>query len=236
MHSNRYTFIYSICISILTAIVLVVTSVSLKPQQDFNIALNTKSNILKSVLIEKSDPKEIEEIYKKQVMELVVNSKGEVLNEFKAKDIILKEELAKPLEKRNLPLYVFSEVNGKKNYVIPLLGVGLWGPIWGFIAIESDFNTVKGSFFDHKSETPGLGAEISEKAFQKQFIGKKIKDASNSFISVRVVKKSAKVDFTTENSVDGISGGTITSDGTDLMLKNCIAPYLGYFNNLKNKK
>lgn len=236
MHSNRYTFIYSICISILTAIVLVVTSVSLKPQQDFNIALDTKSNILKSVLIEKSDPKEIEEIYKKQVMELVVNSKGEVLNEFKAKDIILKEELAKPLEKRNLPLYVFSDVNGKKNYVIPLLGIGLWGPIWGFIAIESDFNTVKGSFFDHKSETPGLGAEISEKAFQKQFIGKKIKDSSNSFISVRVVKKSAKVDFTTENRVDGISGGTITSDGTDLMLKNCIAPYLGYFNNLKNKK
>ena len=236
MHSNRYTFIYSICISILTAIVLVVTSVSLKPQQDFNIALDTKSNILKSVLIEKSDPKEIEDIYKKQVIELVVNSKGVVLNEFKAQDIILKEELVKPLEKRNLALYVFNEVNGEKNYVIPLQGVGLWGPIWGFIAIESDFNTVKGSFFDHKSETPGLGAEISEKSFQKQFIGKKIKDASNSFISVRVVKKSAKVDFTTENRVDGISGGTITSDGTDLMLKNCIAPYLGYFDILKNKK
>lgn len=234
MHSNKYTFLYAIGISILTAIILVTTSVSLKPKQDFNLALDTKKNILKSLLVESSSAKEIESLYTKSVKELVVNSKGEVLDGISTKSIVLKNELSKPLEERNLPLYVFTDENNKKSYVLPMQGIGLWGPIWGFIAIKDDFNTVKGAFFDHKTETPGLGAEIAEKPFQEQFIGKKIKDESNNFISVNVLKSSAKFEYSNDFRVDGISGGTITSDGTDAMIKNCVKPYLAYFDKIKN--
>ncbi|MFC3812872.1 NADH:ubiquinone reductase (Na(+)-transporting) subunit C [Lacihabitans lacunae] len=234
MHSNRYTFLYAIGISIVTAVILVLTSVMLKPKQDFNLALDTKSNILKSVKVESAIPKEIERMYGEQVEELVINSEGEKIEGVKPSQIVLKNELAKPLADRKLPLYIFTEKDNSKNYVIPLYGVGLWGPIWGFLALDSDLNTVKGAFFDHKGETPGLGAEIAEKSFQDQFIGKKIKDGSNNFISVNVVKKSAKVDFGDEYRVDAISGGTITSEGTDKMLKKCVEPYLVYFNKIKN--
>jgi Na+-transporting NADH:ubiquinone oxidoreductase subunit C len=93
---------------------------------------------------------------------------------------------------------------------------------------------VYGSFFAHKSETPGLGAEIAEPAFQEQFRGKKIMGTNNAFVSVHVVKKAAKFDLGNEHRVDGITGGTITSNGTDKMLKVCIEPYLPYFEKLKN--
>lgn len=234
MHSNRYTFIYAIGISILTAIILATTSVVLKPKQDFNLALDTKANILKSVLIEPASSSEIEQVYGKQVQELVINSKGDIIPNVKANTIVLKEELGKKLEERKLPLYVYTDDKGGKNYVVPMQGVGLWGPIWGFISFESDLNTIKGAFFDHKSETPGLGAEIAEKPFQELFIGKKIIDANNSFVSVNVVKSSAKVDFGAEYRVDAISGGTITSNGTNDMIRNCVEPYLVYFNKQKN--
>ncbi len=112
-------------------------------------------------------------------------------------------------------------------------GVGLWGPIWGYISLESDFNTVHGAFFDHKGETPGLGAEIAEKSFQQQFEGKKIYNNDNSFVSVNVMKAAEKSELDPVNRVDAISGGTITSKGTDAMLKNCIEPYLAYFGKIK---
>jgi Na+-transporting NADH:ubiquinone oxidoreductase subunit C len=233
MHSNRYTFLYAIGISILTAVVLVLTSVFLKPMQDFNLALDGKSNILKSVKAKASTPKEIEELYGKSVKELVINSSGEVVDGLEPSMIVIKNEQKKPEAERNYALYVFENEDKSKNYIIPLNGVGLWGPIWGFIALEDDFNTVKGAFFDHKSETPGLGAEIAESAFQDQFVGKKIKDSQNNFISVNVVKKSAKVSFGDEHRVDGVSGGTITSDGADLMIKKGLEPYLVYFEKIK---
>ena len=115
-------------------------------------------------------------------------------------------------------------------------GLGLWGPLWGWISLEDDFNTVYGAFFSHKSETPGLGAEISERPFQQQFEGKKIMSQDNNFVSVHVVKPSAKVSYGIEHRVDGVSGGTITSNGTDAMLKNAIEPYLAYFRTLTQQK
>ncbi len=233
MHSNKYTFLYAIGISILTAIILVTISVSLKPKQDFNLALDTKKNILKSVLIESEKPAEIEKIYSESVEELVINSLGETVVGMKPSDVIMKNEIAKSADQRNLPLYIFKDKEGNKNYVVPLLGTGLWGPIWGFLAFKDDMNTLKGAFFDHKGETPGLGAEIAEKSFQDQFIGKKIKDDKNNFVSVNVIKSSAKFELGDQFRVDGISGGTITSDGTDAMIKKCVEPYLAYFEKQK---
>lgn len=224
---------YSIGLSILTAIVLVLTSETLKPKQEFNLALDQKTNILKSLLIDGKSAQEIEKIYTSQIEEIVVNGDGEVIDGEKPTGIVMKEEVAKPVKDRKLPVYIFKNTDGSKNYVVPLYGVGLWGPVWGYLSFEKDLNTVKGAYFDHKGETPGLGAEIAEKPFQSQFIGKKIKDANNTFVSINVIKTTAKVTFGPEHRVDAISGGTLTSDGTNNMIKNGVEGYLKYFEKIK---
>lgn len=233
MHNNRYTFLFAIGISMITAVILVVTSQSLKPLQEENEALDKKKSILKSVRIANDDAQVIEKEYSTSVKELVVNANGEIVEGLDAKKVKLKDEVSKDPKDRMLPLYIYSK-DSKDYYIVPMQGVGLWGPIWGYVSIEEDFNTVYGSFFDHKSETPGLGAEISEIAFQEQFQGKQLLNAGGSFLSVNVIKTTAKVDYGREHRVDAISGGTITSDGVDAMLKNCIEPYLAYFNKIKN--
>lgn len=234
MHSNRYTLIYAGVLSIITAIVLTVAAEGLKPAQVANIALDKKSNILKAVRLSFTKGQEIENAYAKGIQEVVLNSAGEVLTGLKINDIDLKKELSKPVKDRHLPLYIYTAQDARKYYIVPLRGVGLWGPIWGYISLQDDLNTVYGAFFDHKSETPGLGAEIAEIPFQQQFQGKKIISEQGQFVSVNVVKKTDKLNLSDEHRVDAISGGTITSKGTDAMLKNCTAPYLAYFEKIKN--
>ncbi len=233
MHSNQYTLIYAAVLSVITAIVLAVAAEGLKPAQEANIALDKKSNILRAVRLAYDERTQIENTYAERVQEMVINAAGEPVSGVKTTDIDLKEEVAKTPENRRLPLYVYTEKEGKKYYIVPLRGTGLWGPIWGYISLQDDFDTVYGAFFDHKGETPGLGAEIAELPFQQQFQGKKIMSNEGQFVSVNVVKKTDKVSFGNEHRVDAISGGTITSRGTDAMLKNCTAPYLAYFEKIK---
>ena len=128
-----------------------------------------------------------------------------------------------------MPIYI-SENDGIKSYIIPLRGKGLWGPIWGYIAIKDDLNTVYGAVFDHKSETPGLGAEINRPFFQDPFIGKTIFE-EGVFTSILVIKGGA--DEGDNHAVDGISGGTITSDGVSDMLKERLEKYLPYFDRIR---
>jgi Na+-transporting NADH:ubiquinone oxidoreductase subunit C len=210
----------------------VLTSQTLKPLQEVNIALDKKSSILKSVGIYSSESDEIESIYNSSVKELVVNSQGEIVEGITTDKVQMKNEVKKAAADRNLPLYLYDGKDGK-FYIVPMYGVGLWGPIWGYVSIKEDFNTLSGSFFDHKGETPGLGAEISEISFQEQFKGKKMLNDQNNFISVHVVKSSTKVDYGDEHKVDAISGGTITSNGVDEMIANCVEPYYAYFQTLK---
>ena len=123
------------------------------------------------------------------------------------------------------------EKGSETIYIIPLLGKGLWGPVWGNIALKSDFTLVEGVTFGHKSETPGLGAEIDTKEFQKQFIGKRIFNKSGEFTSINVVK--GGIDLLPQNlkihGVDAISGGTITSNAVADMLNNNLSSYVPYF-------
>lgn len=224
---------YAAAISVLTAIILAFLSESLKPAQQANVALDKQINILRSVRITDAKPDQVRAMFQERVRKVVVNSRGEELAGQDPDAIVLKDEVNKPAAERKLPLYIYTGDDGRKYYIIPTYGVGLWGPIWGYVALEDDFNTVYGATFDHKGETPGLGAEIAEAEFQAQFRGKKIMSESNTFVSVRVVKPTDKTDFGDEHRVDGISGGTITSRGTDAMLKNCIEPYLAYFEKQK---
>ena len=113
---------------------------------------------------------------------------------------------------------------------MPLRGKGLWGPIWGYISLKDDVKTVYGAVFDHKSETPGLGAEISTPIFMDQFQDKKILNSEGEFFGIKVTKKEAVGDY----QVDGISGGTITSVGVENMIDDCMRPYVGFLKDYSN--
>lgn len=235
MHSNKYTFLYAIGISVITAVVLAFASEGLRPRQEANIELDRKTSVLRSVHITTTDRDSIEMIYAQRVQAIVIDGTGKELTSMTPVDVVLKDELAKPGQARVLPLFIYTGADNDKKYIIPMQGVGLWGPLYGYISLEDDFNTVYGAYFSHKSETPGLGAEIAEAPFQNQFRGKKIMSEDNHFISVNVIKPSAKFSYGPQHRVDAISGGTITSTGTDAMLKNAIEPYLVYFNKLKKE-
>lgn len=232
MFSNRYTFIYAAVMVIIVAVLLSVVAIQLKPYQEKNIRTEKMQNILIAVNIE-STTKNAEELYNKYITEtLVINNKGEVVQGVKAFTVDLATELKKAPEKTNWPVYICTFDNGEKNYIVPVRGKGLWGPVWGYVAFGKDLNTITGSMFDHKSETPGLGAEINTRKFQEQFIKKQIFDTTGKFTSIHIIKPGTKeLDI---HSVDGISGGTITSNGVADMLQHCLKQYEAYFK--KEKK
>ena len=215
---------------IIVAAALAYAAIGLKPFQDSNIVLEKKQNILSSVGIT-IDRENAQAKYSEYIKsEIVLNNKGEEV-EGSAFDIDLSKEMKKDVNTQLLPLFI-SQIDGATSYIIPLRGKGLWGPIWGFIALKDDLTTVYGAVFDHKGETPGLGAEINQPFFQEPFAGKTIFEGLN-FTSIKVVKVGySKGDM---HAVDGISGGTITSDGVTDMLSERLSMYLAYFEKIKAK-
>ncbi len=240
MYSNGYIFRYAAIMVIIAAAVLSTAAMLLKPFQEKNVAIDKMEGILASAEIPDVDAKNAISLFNKYVIEeIVVNQDGDVvdsykgdkMDEAKAFSIDMKKELynnSKGLPYQ-LPVYII-EKDGKKMYVLPLRGVGLWGPIWGNIALADDMNTVIGATFDHKGETPGLGAEITADFFKDQFVGKTIFDKNGDFVSIQVVKGGiAKLPVDQQNhGVDAISGGTITSNGVSDMLKDVLDCYLPY--------
>ena len=226
--SNSYTFGFATIMVIIVAALLSYAAIGLKPYQDRNIELEKQQNILSSIGInvERDLAKEAYSTYVKE--EIVLNYNGKEVDG-DAFEIDLKKELKKVDIDQLLPLFI-SNIDGSKQYIIPLRGKGLWGPIWGFIALEEDLNTVYGAVFDHKAETPGLGAEINQSFFQEPFIGKTIFDGE-TFKSIRVIKGGAPEGD--NYAVDGISGGTITSDGVTDMLLERLNMYLPYIKRVK---
>lgn len=223
MHSNRYIFIYSAVMVVVVAILLTVVAIELKPQQQYNIKVEKMQNILSSVNIQ-STTKNAEDLFNKYIVEQkVININNQVQNNQKAFDVNVELESKKPAEKRLLPIYICKTDKGDTKYILPTYGKGLWGPIWGYISVNDDKNTVYGAFFDHKSETPGLGAEIATSAFQSQFANKQLFDEAGNFVSIKAVKGGA--DKNNTHGVDAISGGTITSKGLTKMLMDELKPY-----------
>mgnify|MGYP001485111537 FL=1 len=227
IEKNSYTFIFATIMVLIVAALLATTAISLKPFQETNVALEKKQNILSSIGVDVDRNIADKEYSKYIIEELVLNNKGEKLDGV-AFDIDLAKQLKKEPDDQLLPLFVAKTENGNK-YIIPLRGKGLWGPIWGFMALNDDLNTVYGAVFDHKSETPGLGAEINQyELFQKQFEGKEILNG-NELVSITVIKGGAPEGD--KHGVDGISGGTITSDGVTDMLLERLTMYESYFRN-----
>ena len=227
--TNRYIFLYASAMVILVALVLSGAATLLRPLQERNMRIEKMQNILSTINIVASKG-EAEAMFDKYITTAkVVNHLGDEI-EGDAFEVDLQDENRKELSERMLPIYI-ADVEGNTYYVLPIRGNGLWGAIWGYVSLDSDMTTIVGANFDHASETPGLGAEIADDDFQDQFPGKKIFDESGQFRSVRVVKGGAPPDD--PHAVDGISGGTITSNGVTNMLQSGLSAYESYFNKIK---
>ena len=219
-NSNSYTIIYASVIVVIVAFALAFISSTLKPIQTKNVELDKMKQILAALNVD-TKGQDAEDLYNKYVKaDQILKIDGEVAVEKGGFAIDLAAEMSKPENERQLPLYI-CEIEGKTKYIIPVSGAGLWGALWGYIALNDDKETVFGTYFSHAGETPGLGAEIATPIFQHQFIGKKVQKDGN--IILTVAKHGKVVDATCE--VDGISGGTITSKGVDDMIKKCLHQY-----------
>lgn len=228
-NGNKYTFIYASAMVILVAAILSITALKLKPAQQKNIDIEKKQNILASVGIP-STFSDAEAIYAERIVNsYIVNFSGDQI-EGTAFSIDLKAERAKPEAERKLPVYECKTDEGIK-YILPVYGAGLWGPIWGYVSLNDDMNTIYGANFSHAGETPGLGAEINTAAFQGHFKGKKIFDENGTLVSIIVAKSGENAPA--EHKVDGISGGTITSKGLQTMLLNDFTSYKAFFTKKK---
>lgn len=207
--SNVYIIIYSTVMVVVVAVLLAVAALSLKDRQEENILNEKKSAILAS--LDAADQN-----YEDFINAYVVNAEGE---QIEGDVFVLLQDLKGSFEQGLYP--VFEAQDGR--VVLPITGTGLWGPIWGYIALESDMNTVAGIVLDHSGETPGLGAEIATPAHQAMYKGKQLFEG-DEFVSVTLKKGGATEGNTHE--VDAITGGTKTSDGVSAMLKNSIENYL----------
>ena len=234
VQSNLYTFIYSTILVVVVALGLACTSISLKDRQDANIELEKKQNILSSIGIECSRDEAVNLFEENVINIFVLDYEGNIIEGIDGFKLDLKKEYDKSVEDRKLPVYE-CEKDGQKLFVFPLRGQGLWGPIWGYIALEEDFNTIFGATFDHKGETPGLGAEINTTEFQARFKGKRIFNDMNELVSI-LIKKPGKRDLDSPHQVDGLSGSTLTCNGLEKMLEKSLNGYKNYFLSMNNKK
>jgi len=222
--SNTYTFLYAAIMVVVVAAVLSFTSLSLKGRQNMNKEIEKKQNILKAVNVASTPANAVELFDKYIVKAIIVNSEGEVKSNDKTETfkVELKKENKKDLTERQLPIFVFNKEGIGEKLIIPVRGKGMWGPIWGFISMESDRKTIFGATFDHQGETPGLGAEIANAEFLAPFTGKQIFNQAGMFTSLKLVKGTAS---TNPHAFDAVSGGTVTSKGLEAMLQDNLSSY-----------
>lgn len=247
--SKAGVYLYVLAITTVTALILSLLYTSLNPMFEANKAEAKKVAILSCIpdeSIDLTDPNSITSAYER-VNLYAVTSEGERftkedlgkindITEGGAKkysdiaEIDLANEEKRPVDQRLYPVYEY-QAEGKKYYVVAVRGNGLWDKIWSYIALEEDLNTIAGIYFDHKNETPGLGAEIKDsEAFKKQFIGKKIFEGDNVALTVLKRPKDG------EHYVNGIAGATITCDGVTAMFETGMSKYETHFDALKSTK
>ncbi len=241
--SNGYTFGFAIALVVVVGAILAGVAMATKPFQEKNEAVKKKMDILKAILPEK----EADKVTRKNATAMfdemvkledavVLDINGEVKEDITG-DAILDIDIKKEYRDKTLkdkdksfPLFISTDADGKKSYVIPVVGKGLWGPVWGNICLDDDMRTIKGATFDHKTETPGLGAEIKQAFFIDRWIDEQITTDDGEPVTFEIVKDNSG-DAPTK--VDGITGGTITSKGVEEMVNRGLKPYIKYFKTLK---
>lgn len=229
--SNKYIMIFSVVMVVAVAILLSLVAMVLQPRQQKNVEVEKKMQILASMNVP-SEKSTAEELYDKYIREsFVINTEGKKFDGVDAFTVTLRAEQKKPLAEQYLPVFVAVADNGDTLRIFPLEGKGLWGPIWGYVSLEEDLSTIAGVTFDHKGETPGLGAEINTTTFESQFHDKNLFE-NGTFVSVKVVKGGARPG--NPHEVDAVSGGTITSKGLEAMLRDGLVKYEKYLS--QNRK
>ncbi len=231
--SNVYTIVYITVLVVVVGAALALTAMSLKDKQEDNARADKMGQILQAVRLTSPRDQVIADFGKYITEQYVVNSEGAKVDGVEAFNVNVAAEAKKPASERLLPVYVCSLPDAGTKYILPLAGMGLWGPIWGYVSFDADGATIYGAFFDHQGETPGLGAEIAKPLFSDQFRGLTVVK-NDEFVPVTVVKKGLKPDGD-QDYVDGISGGTITSMGVASMLDGCLIPYKAFLESLSEK-
>lgn len=230
--SNVYTVVYASVMVIVVAAVLAFTALILKPVQNKNIEVDKKSQILRSVNVV-STSADAEVLYAEYIKKaFIINASGEIVNDnaTDAFNVDVATESKKPEAERQLPVFVCQLKDGAEKYILPMYGAGLWGPIWGYVSLDANGNTIYGATFSHQGETPGLGAEIDKGVFSDQYQGKSM-FIDGVFKSV-AVEKTGQKPLDGAEYVDAISGGTITSKGVQKMMFDCVTPYQNFLKKL----
>lgn len=248
-NGNVYTIIYSTIIVVFVSAILAFASMSLKPRQDANEKAETISQMLtaaglytKEALSNMSNDKVLEKYAQSIRRAFLINIGGskikdlnidikdiELANNLKAQNKLIKSGAMSDLE---IPVYIF-EKDGKEVSVFPIYGAGLWGPIWGYIAFDEDLRTIIGAYFDHESETPGLGAKIKdEPSFRSEFKGKRVDFTKEKLFEILKGVASS----TQENAIDAITGATMTSKGLEAAINTWMNCYKGYINTIVQAK
>ena len=218
-NSNVYTICYAAVMVVLVAFLLAFVSSALKPAQDANVAIDKKKQILASLNVRGIAKSDVEAKYNELIQETyVLTPDGQEIEGADAFDVETKEIGEK------FPIYLAKTAEGEDAYVLPLKGRGLWGGLWGYVAVTLDFEKVLGAYFDHESETAGLGALIKEEKFQSQFIGRPV--MADGKVALTVVKKGSSE---AETQVDGVTGATLTSKGVGEMVLSGIQQYVDAF-------
>ena len=216
-NSNAYIITYSVVMVVIVAVLLSLAAIGLKPRQDANILNEKKTQIVKALGYDATVS------YDDVVAEAaLLNAEGAVVNSEVAKVFEALQNVKDSRAAGEFP--IFKATDG--SVVVPLYGAGLWGPIWGYVALAPDMNTVKGIVLDHAGETPGLGAEIATAKHQAMYVGKTVFEGEE-FVGITLKKGGAAEGA--QHEVDAITGGTKTSDGVSAMIKDCLVSYKPYF-------
>lgn len=258
---NSYTILFAVAMVLVVGSLLAFTAASLKPNIEENKRMEKQQNILYAMGINGnqgtgditfvSTANVANDFSTNVSQQIVLEVKdGKIIKEMTGDDFKNSKDADKGIEpylidvkkqqtrvkegkSRYLPLFI-GESNGKKLYVAPIRGKGLWDAIWGFVALD-DQMVVQGAFFDHAGETPGLGANIKQRYFMDDFKGEKLLSDNGVFKGISVAKgnNDPKNEIKDDYEVDALAGATITGDGVSAMIKNDLKLYLPYFKNLK---
>jgi len=241
--SNVYTIIFAVVMVVVVGSLLAGFASVLKPNIKANERYEKQQNILYAMGINENEgagdvafipTDRVEAEFAKYITKQLVIEGDKVSENDEAYLIDIKKEATKAKKDgyvRKLPLFI-GQKDGKEIYVMPVRGKGLWDAIWGFVAVDKNM-TVQGVFFDHKGETPGLGAEIKQRYFMDDFTGEQVLDGT-TFKGIKVAKgnNDPKNEIKDDYEVDAIAGATITGDGVSAMLKKDVEMYVSYFKNL----
>jgi Na+-transporting NADH:ubiquinone oxidoreductase subunit C len=244
---NSYTLLFAAAMTIVVGALLAFTAQVLKSKIDENRRIEKQQNILYAMGVNDDSGEndvvmipaaKVGDAFNKYIKKQIVIQRDKITENDKAYLIDLKQEqemAKKPGYQRRLPLFI-GEKDGKTYYIVPMRGKGLWDAIWGYIALNKNM-VVQGVFFDHKAETPGLGANITQRYFIDDFKGEHLLDKAGNFNGITVLKGNNDPlnKDKTDNEVDALAGATITSNGVTSMLKNELKLYKPYFKNLNKK-